>query len=238
MKRIDYARQLIAFNGGRPFRAAERLANGKTTPGWPEIRGPTSHWHLRAVLPQEIVFDIGDDDPWPVARKWATAIHNALTFLDLPHWVALSGGKGIHIHLMCQRHAWAEDDEWRVRVSRYVLEYASVLCEDPMLKVDHRLINPREGSRLVRDFGAAKEAGGDRKTLWWQDGEAWIDLPETREQAYSMMRRDDYPTMRPAKISRLDLGWTDAVGAASCPKGPECLDPLNWNFCDTCEVCA
>ncbi len=239
MTRIRYAAQLITFNEGRMFRAAKRLDNGSngTTPGWPAIRGPTSHWHLRAVLDKEVVFDVGDDTPWGTSIIHATAIHESLEALGIPHWVALSGGKGMHIHVMCKPHPWADDDQWRFRVARYILEDAANRCGDFMLSTDYRLLSPPDGSRLVREFGAKNDASSSRvKSLWWQDGDEWRALPATRDEAYDMIQTHEYPMVRPASVYRLDMSWTGCVGAGSCPKGPQCLEPANWSMCDGCPV--
>jgi hypothetical protein len=73
---------------------------GKAAGPWFMCRSPDTHYHLRAVLPCEIGVDIGDHEDFATAAKWANALAEACARLDVRSWwMALSAGKGIHMHI-------------------------------------------------------------------------------------------------------------------------------------------
>lgn len=92
--------------GLKEMRVANRIDGGNGAKNWYSITAPTSlGFHLKAVLPNQIAFDLGDNQPdgtptpWETTRAYADAIHAACTRLGIPFLSAPSGGKGWHVEV-------------------------------------------------------------------------------------------------------------------------------------------
>lgn len=113
---VDPAFQRFADAMAREAGGVVRVGTRMDTHGssnstrWTPFRpGMRAVHHLRVVLPHEIVFDLGDDvldddgnhvpKPWGRVVDEAHALMLALNRMGIPYWCALSGGKGIHIHV-------------------------------------------------------------------------------------------------------------------------------------------
>lgn len=76
---------------------SELASGGMQT--WSRIRGPNAGHGFRTILPNEIVFDVGDRGDWERCRRTTHALWRVLNKWDVPYWGALSGGKGTHTHV-------------------------------------------------------------------------------------------------------------------------------------------
>lgn len=194
-------------------------------------------YDYRFVFQNHVVFDVGDHGDWPRAVQEATAIHKTLRAMEVPHWVALSGGKGIHIEVFGPPDA---NGEWRSRFAAEVTQRASPGAFP--IEVDPCTINPLgEESRAIRDFGGLKDNG--RKILWWQDGQIWWDLPTDVKTAYRRAEKRGfrYPKIRiDDSLPRCDTSWMKELFGDHCPKSPLCSNrkPEQWLGCDSCPMVA
>jgi hypothetical protein len=107
-------------NGLAELRVGNRI-DGSTQRGlvsWYHIRGPTAfNFHLRTLLPNQSVFDIGDDvigptervpTPWPETVATTHAIWAACTNLRIDFIGSLSAGKGTHTEITLEAaNKWA-----------------------------------------------------------------------------------------------------------------------------------
>jgi hypothetical protein len=132
----------------------------------------------RSVLPSEIMMDI-DHSEWEAVAAAAVKIDGQLTKAKVPHYVAWSGGKGIHIHTFFLPSSIKLSEEVRAKAAerginvlqivrvvaiRWITEQAGV---DPKeSKLDYLKVkwSPKRKGTLIREFGAMGNFGG-RKTL-------------------------------------------------------------------------
>lgn len=233
-------------------------ANGAWAP-WSYTVGDTSHTY-RAVLPSQIVFDIGDHAPWEKIR-WAT--HRLWTILNrwgIAYWGSLSGGKGTHTEFFIRpTPEIGYDDGWRKHgirpgtdlrpiiadwIVRQMMDLEPVkrqiMVKDPYdhFDIDTGHIAPMPQMKLLRDFGCLKPSMGTRKTLWTTGPAPFPWLPTTRNEAYKYNR----------VLVPLSLPVNDDVPGASqherassihgpCPQGPQCL-PGPQSECGADGSCA
>lgn len=186
---------------------------GEGEVSWFEIdASSTVQVHLRAVLLNQIVFDLGDrqkdlGDPeegdWGRCRRDADAVMEACTRLGFGFLEAPSSGKGVHIEVFLPvegPQSRCHDDggvDWRWPIALRILAEASILLfgdtllsEDVPIHFDQALVAPNEGSRLVREFNEQKHpAAKDVKMLWHEGLGPAPPLPATREEAYAEARR-------------------------------------------------
>lgn len=98
---------LTAIEAGGRLRVGTRKDSARSVNGvtWSYIKpGDHAVQHLRCVLSHESVFDLGDSldgvpMPWERTVQEAHAVMLALNRMKLPYITALSGGRGIHIHI-------------------------------------------------------------------------------------------------------------------------------------------
>lgn len=76
----------------------DRVGDGKTG-AWVQYVGGQAVHSLRAVLPNEIVFDLGDNTEWPRTRLETTCLWRSLHGQGIPFWGGPSGGLGTHTHI-------------------------------------------------------------------------------------------------------------------------------------------
>lgn len=176
---------------------------------WFEIGNgkPTPLHHLRTVLLNQIVFDVGDDTadhtptPWATTVRYTMAICEACTRLGIPLLVGLSGGKGIHLEIFLStkaptivRRGLRHDpkDDWRWPIALRILALANhILFGDTFwaeetIIVDQLLIAPAEGSRLVREFSEQKSPSSKMRKLLWHEGLGPVaPIPTDKAQAYA-----------------------------------------------------
>ena len=89
---------------------------------WVHIAAPPqAPYALRSVLPNQIIFDLGDDivgpserkpQPWLATRGQAHALADACHALGVPFHLGLSSGKGLHLEVFLDPAA-----EWASRLS-------------------------------------------------------------------------------------------------------------------------
>lgn len=142
--------------------------------------------------------------------------------------------------------------DWRSQFADLVLGLAQdILAKqtgDPFISIDSDpvTIAPREGGRLVREFGSGK-AKGRRKSLWHAGPGPFTPLPRTREEAYAILGKRGWPVPDSVPVSDRPMelaSWfeharTQAGCDGVCPRSIECIwsmDPWNWGGCNDCPA--
>lgn len=240
--------------GKRNDQAARK---GSTT--WGQFPGELSvqQVHLRSILPQQVVFDVGDcSEPSCEqaghVRCWqekalgnALPIMQALDEMGVPFVASLSGGKGIHVEVFADEapatystmvgESIVEDDgrpDWRRRFASEVLSRASIIRGEAVV-ADPRLKSPNDSSHLVRDWGQRKVDWSDKTKRVWSRG---LGFPSARGEAYEMVPHgpDAIPDHIPICAG---LARRYSLGAKGCPKTAACFDPTSndgWPGCGDC----
>lgn len=222
----------------------------------------------RTVLPLQLVFDIGDKPAtWADCVRRSHALWDALNWLGLGYWACLSGGAGTHTEVfgtptwLPPVPEWSDAHgrplDWREEVAKTISGVAQIfltrsLCSPEEMVYDYRLIAPRAGRRMVRDFGVEKHYGTGRRKVLWGTGPSPIPrLPHTRDLAYAEVERRAkehgttalYPTTIPVNesLDRLAYIQVRQQTGKACPTSVHCLpgphrglDP--WPWCDTCPM--
>lgn len=217
---------------------------------WRYEYGNDPFYDYRTLLPNQIVWDVGDNrpdgtpTPWEDTRRFTHALWDALNYLGLRYWGALSGGKGTHTEVFLH-HGISGDD--RARIARIISAVADQFLTGQAMPIegieyDNLLITHREHSRVVREFGAVK---AHPKTLWVDGPTRYTRLPESREAAYASLpaTAPTAPASLPTNPDSERLLWQyrmENVGYGTCPKGPQCipgpLSDLDWfNCCKDCK---
>lgn len=216
------------------------------------VRGPDASHGFRAILPNEILFDVGDSGDWERCRRTTHAIWRVLNKWGVPYWGALSGGSGTHTHVFLGKRPtvvdkggpadaseirWSDDlafrgDDLRETIAEWVVRFAherepldvQFVVEDHWehLDVDRVKVAPGPNKSVVRAFGSRNER---RKTLWTFGPGAFPLLRPSRGETYN-----NHHTVVP---SRLPVSTTGTPGvkhamiakarSGGCPRGPECF---------------
>lgn len=266
-----WANALLEANG-QPMRVARRSDSGlKGGKQYYTYNGGEMFHHYHAILPWELVFDIGDDRPGGEKTPWIETVRmshrlwSTLDRLGIPFLAGLTGGKGTHTHVYLApppKGGAGGDDfdpgEWDMPIPTWqpvddeVVDHRNATARGIVnalgpafgrLEYDFRLIAPNDGSRLVREFGARKEALGPEKTLWRRGGEHRA-LPDTKDKAYAMAGQrvpapSDLPVCGRAQHV-FDRTWIETLTGGMCPKTAACMyggkdSKLGWSgFCDDC----
>lgn len=244
---------------GAPIRVAASMSGGteKGMAKWFYADGHRYVRHdLRSVLPNQIVFDIGDDGDWGKARAETHALWSALHRLGIKSfWGAPSGGKGIHTEVFGPVvYDMDPDWDWRPEVANTILDLAQQILakatNNPfaVIDADPCTINPREGSRQIREFGYGKKPGF-KKALWTSGGAIINPLPKTREETYDALgqRGSPIPTTVPIANNLPETVYRfrfvkEALGFGGCPQSPKCVfgEEGQWwpDFCNGCPAMA
>lgn len=193
--------------------------------------GERATHQYRTVMAHEIVYDIGDHDDWRRCIVETHALWMALNRLGVPYWGALSGGRGTHTHIFGPAKWPAPlDPAWRNAASGAILDKAMEFMFD--IEADWRLLAPREGMRMCREFGRRKAIDGPPKQLWTTGPGPFVPLPDRPEDAYARAN-----PLYPKKVEHcdwlptLDTSWRHDIGMHKpCPVGPQCVP----SGCDAC----
>lgn len=219
-----------------------------------ERDGP--HYDYRAMLGNELCFDIGDDidgesRPWADTVRDVTAILNLLNWLGEPYWCSLTDGKGWHIQL------FLEPGVDRDAVAKSLIACCNAGFEAHVqisngFRCDRRLLDPNEGSRQIREFGARKNGNTPYgKALWAVGPGPFEPIPNTREATYRRLaerigRGEDLRMPRSIAhgmplVHLLPTQQLARSHGGTCPKGSECLpgphrESLDWGTCLRCPI--
>lgn len=188
-------------------------------------------YDLRTIVPTQVVFDLGDNEPWERTRRECEAVMDVLDEWDVPYWCGLTGGSGVHIEVFL-RPAWASDHRAEFALGVLTKAHGKLGYLGEELDVDGRCLDPNQHSRLIREFGSFG-SGGRRKTLW-AAGSDRDPLPKTRERAYDVADHrfpDSIETAwQPPGMAHAVV--SEALGGR-CPRHPDCYDHKPG----TCERC-
>lgn len=216
-------------------------AEGDNAPGqWRSTK--KSGYPYRCILPFEVVFDIGDGFEWPETRRRTHAICAELRELGVAHAIALSGGNGVHVHVLSSAADGVADGR-----RYFALLVKEGVCrrleldpheDDLDLRIwDPVCISPR--TQLIREFGSRKR---EVKTLWcsWPE-ERWKPLPPTKAAAYNQagVRIPERLPLNESLPGEYTTQMRAALGGM-CPRTQRCVDlhrsgkgecvdcPLSW----------
>lgn len=232
-----------ATTGIRSIRVGRPTIGGGMLWRWSDDRTQPTYAY-RAMLSNQIVFDIGDNGDWDECVRDTHALWDALNWFGVAYWGSLSGGKGTHTEVFGPAGLTREG---RMGVANTILTAARYFKSGTVwgdgITVDRLLLDPNEGSRQVREFGAIKTRA---KVLWCKGPSGYSPLPDSRCAAYQQVEslRNGTPTRLPKTedLDRLHIGAeTGCIGYGKCPIGPQCVPTPEWSPWDymrgTCEDC-
>jgi len=143
----------------------------------------------RTVIKRELIFDI-DADAWHKVRELGNQIIKALNNLQIPHLIGVTGGKGIHIHVLFKLDEDQEEilndkgltfRDLRVFLHRYICEAASINSEIVGVSktIDTAVIDWSDQGKghLIRCFGGRK-TNSDGQILGYKT--LVHEIPETK----------------------------------------------------------
>lgn len=164
----------------------------QTPQGRPQTWVETSEhrpYAYRTVLKNEVVFDI-DTDSWLECVRQTHTLWSILNFRGIRYLGAPSGGQGTHTHV------FLESDKYRDEFAKCVVYLVDKKLSDPvvvdgeefeypreMFDTDPRLLTPKVGNQVVREFGVNKNY---KKTLWTRGPGGFLPLPLYRPKTYAM----------------------------------------------------
>ena len=220
-----------------------------------------AHYDYRAILPDELVFDLGDlvegePRPWADTVRDVTDLLTVLNWLGEPYWCSLSDGKGWHIQLFLGRREDGSIPD-REEVAKNIIVsihagrgYVGAL-RHPFI-CDWRLIDPAEGSRQLREFGAKKSGHTPYgKALWTVGPGPFEAIPDSLEATYARLkerieRGEDLRIPRgivhgmPLVQLREVYNFARSQGGL-CPQSIDCVpgphrDASDWGTCQRCPL--
>lgn len=141
--------------------------------GW-RSSPPARAISTRSILLNELVFDL-DAERWEDIFSEGNKLVNYLRAKRIPHVIAHSGGKGLHVHVLVDPRSYVFDesvaeglksygvDVW-AEVRRFLVSYIASEARMDMdrAKVDWKKVNwstNKKGS-VIRAFGCPREDGG------------------------------------------------------------------------------
>jgi hypothetical protein len=210
-------------------------------------------YDLREVLPNEVLFDIGDNTNFPKALTQSHTLWDMLDDLEFndrfpdhmlqhaqqpngDYWGALSGGRGLHTHVFLDMPRWNRDRFFKMRrlyASATVNLLRKRLDHEP--DVDQNVLHHNEEARIVRAFGARKN---DAKTLIARRGERRVAKGTSRDESYAVARtrmpEAITPLASPIAVKHHEV--RKAVGR-TCPKRTSCFtDAALDGLCTSCPA--
>lgn len=208
---------------------------------WRWQSGPD--YDYRTILPNEIVFDIGDHcETWGEVVEQSEALWDELDEMvkDGEYLACLSGGKGTHTHLfledptdgMLWDYKSFPDHDLRTKIANWMTFRRRVKATRGGSRVfpDPVCIAPNHGSRQLREFGSVKKRA---KTLFFVGPLHRKPLPYDIGEAYFSVGLK-YPSsvLRCRSVDGLSQARLTRTFGTTCPRSAACV--LDRTGCDSC----